>query len=208
MSEKLAPASAPIGDAGPDSVMGLPSFDVRQTMLSQYANSPVLTELIRRTADALDQQANVDAFYALVWNVETARGWGLDVWGRIVGVNRVLHIPADVPYIGFAEQPFGQGIWWGAGAITRNFALSDEAFRRLILAKAALNICDGSIPAINAAMRALFPGRGNCYVRDDGGMSMTLVFGAVLSAVELAIVAQAGVLPKPVGVSVSGEVHS
>jgi hypothetical protein len=36
-------------------------------------------------------------------------------------------------------------------------------------------------------------------------MAMTYVFGQDLTPVELAIVAQSGVLPKPVGVSVTAE---
>ncbi len=206
MTQKAVTAGEPIGAAGSEQGAGA-ALDVRTTVLSQYANSPVLMAILNALTEAFDVSGWIDDFYRLVWNVDTAVGFGLDIWGRIVGVNRVLHIPADVPYFGFAEQPFGQGIWYGAGAITQNYALSDDAYRRLILAKAALNLCDGSIPSINAAMRTLFPDHGNCYVRDDGGMAMTYVFSDALSPVYQAIVSQAGVLPKPVGVSVSGEVN-
>ncbi len=44
----------------------------------------------------IDPTADLNAFYDLVWNVATAQGWGLDVWGRIVGVTRNLNIPADI----------------------------------------------------------------------------------------------------------------
>jgi hypothetical protein len=130
------------------------------------------------------------------------------VWGRIIGVNRVLRIGVG-GFLGWSDasdaESFGTGIWSGLGALTSNYALTDAAYRRLIYAKAALNITDGSIPAINAALMQLFPAHGNCYVRDDGGMHMTYVFGARLSPVELAIVSQSNVLPKPAGVAVSGE---
>jgi hypothetical protein len=207
MTGYLATTSAPIGDSGGSSATA-GSFDVRATLISQYANSPVLLGIIDRLAAMLDRGSLIDDFYDLVWNVATAAGWGLDVWGRIVGVSRVLRIPADVPHFGFAEQPLDQAIFYGGGIVTKNFYLTDDAFRRLVLAKAALNVSDGSIPSINAAMRALFPDRGNSHVRDDGGMAMTYVFGSQPSAVELAIIAQAGVLPKPIGVTVSAEVAS
>lgn len=212
MSDKYSISQAPIADPGPDSPFAPLFFDVAQTIISQYANSPVLLDLLGRLNFAIDQQANLDAFYDLVWNVDTAVGYGLDVWGRIVGVNRVLRVPADVPYLGWSAQataqPWGYGIWYGTGTTTRNYTLTDDAFRRLVLAKAALNISDGSIPSINAALMALFPDRGNCYVRVNGGMSMTYVFGAELTPVEYAIIQQSGVLPKPIGVAVSGEVAS
>jgi hypothetical protein len=41
----------------------------------------------------------------MVWNVLTAQGWGLDVWGKIVGLEsgRTLHIPGGAEYLGFNE---------------------------------------------------------------------------------------------------------
>ena len=182
------------------------AFDASATIISQYANSPILTQLIANIAEYIDPAAKLNAFYNLVWNVDTAVGYGLDVLGRIVGVNRVLRLPAAVPYLGFEQAaptayPFGEGIFYGGGNATTNYALSDAAFRRLVLAKAAANICDGSIPAINAILMALFPGYGNCYVTDGLDMTMTYTFTGPLSPVDLAIVAQSGVLPRPAGVS-------
>lgn len=210
MTQKYPIAQAPVADAGPDSPFGRLAFDVRQTLLAQYANSPVLVDLLRRLNYAIDPAALLDRWYESVWNVATATGHGLDVWGRIVGVTRVLRIPVASPFIGWAEAGdavgWGQGVWAGRGRLTENYALSDMAFRRLVLTKAALNITDGSIPAINRALMTLFPDYGNCYVRDDGEMAMTYVFGADLTPLDLAIVTQSGVLPKPVGVAVTNEV--
>jgi len=191
-----------------DSAGTVPSarFDWFATVLSQYANSPILLTLISNFADYVDPSANFDAFYDLVFNVDTAEGYGLDVWGRIVGVSRVLRLPAPGDYFGFSEsvdgRGFGQGIFYGGGSLTNNFALSDTAYRRLILAKALANISDGSIPAINQILINLFAEPyGNCYVTDGQDMTMTYTFGATLSPVDYAIVAQSGVLPRPVGVS-------
>jgi hypothetical protein len=210
VSQKYATGYAPIADSGPGSSLGLLAFDVAQTIISQYANSPVLLALLRCLNTALDQAANIEQFYTLVWDLRTAVGYGLDVWGRIVGVKRVLRVPTTEGFLGWDEatdaKTFGYGVWAGRGTFTQNYYLADDAFRRLVFAKAALNITDGSIPAINRALMTLFPDHGNCYVRDDGGMAMTYVFGSALSPLELAIVSQSGVLPKPAGVSVSGEV--
>lgn len=197
-------SSEPLGFTGGLDGTGTIAFDPRQTLLSQYANSPVITGLVDALAYALDRQAAINAFFQTVWNVDTALGFGLDIWGRIVGVSRALYV-SDSLFLGFSDSsdavPFGSGIFWGAGRLTPNFKLSDAAFRRLILAKAALNITDSSIPAINAILRALFPGYGNVYVRDNNDMTLTYVFGAPLSKVDYAIVSQSGALPRPVGVS-------
>jgi hypothetical protein len=184
-------------------------FDVRQTVISQYANSPILTALLDSLAQAFDVSALFDAWYRDVWNIDTAVGWGLDVWGRIVGVRRVLKIPSTDTFLRFEEtgdpDSLGNAPFETGGSSSSNYALSDDAYRKLILAKAALNITDASIPSINRILTALFPTYGNCYVRDDGGMALTYVFGATLTPVDFAIVTQSGVLPKPLGVTASAE---
>lgn len=187
----------------------LPSFNWRATVISQYQTSPTILQLIESLAGYLDPAADFDAFYDLVWNVNTAVGWGLDVWGRIVGVSRVLHVSVGTESFGWEEggttdyTGFGQAPFFGGGAVTSNFALSDPNYRILIFAKAAANITDGSIPAINKILQSLFPGRGNVYVTDGLNMSMTYTFAFAITSVERAIVAQSGALPKPVGVSVT-----
>jgi hypothetical protein len=91
-----------VGAIGVSPLGTLPAFDWRQTILSQYADSDRITGLIQTFFDAVDQTANFDAFYDNIWNLDTAAGYGLDIWGRIVGVNRVLQV-ADVQWFGFAE---------------------------------------------------------------------------------------------------------
>lgn len=209
MSQKFAVAEAPIADAGPDSPFPRVFFAWFQTVLSQYANSPIILALIESWSEAIDPLARFDEFFDIVWNIDTAQGFGLDIWGRIVGVTRVLHVPVPGDNLGFQQQDgadtFDHGVWYGKGTLTQNYSLTDSAYRRLILAKAALNITNGSAPSINAIMMALFPDYGNSYVRDDGNMTLTYVFGEPISAVDRSIVTQSGVLPKPAGVSYSVE---
>lgn len=183
--------------------------NVEATIISQYASSPVITGLIANMNEYLDPAADFDAFYDQVWNVLTAVGYGLDVWGRIVGVSRVLQVPGAGKYVGFEEaggvsiEGFNAAPWYAGEALTGNFSLSDPAYLVLILAKALANICNGSIPAINQILLNLFPGRGDCYVTDGEDMTMTYTFAFSLTAVEAAIVEQSGVLPRPAGVAAS-----
>lgn len=179
-------------------------FDPTQTIISQYANSPIITALIADFAQWIDQKTDFDQFVTLVWNVSTAVGYGLDVWGRIVGVSRVLQVAAST-YLGFQQQTeaqtFGHGIFFSGGVLTSNYALTDEAYRQLIYAKALLNITDCSIPSINAILLRLFGSYGNVYVQDNGDMTISYNFPSTLAPVDRSIVFQSGVLPKPVGVS-------
>jgi Protein of unknown function (DUF2612) len=180
-------------------------FNYWDTIISQYANSPIITTLIGDFSQWIDQTENFDDLYDLIWNVVTAQGYGLDVWGRIVGVTRTVSITSE-EFLGFEEQedttfPFGQGIFYSGTNATTNFALSDAAFRQLIYAKALANISNGSIPAINMILQTLFPGYGNAYVVDGLNMTMEYVFTFNTSPVQQAILTQTGVLPKPCGVS-------
>jgi hypothetical protein len=193
---------SPLGD--------VPPFDYWTTVISQYANSPILTAMIDAFNAAMDQTQNIDNFYDMIWNIQTAQGYGLDVWGRIVNVSRTLSFPSgSTQYLGFKEAGmswtgFGQGSFFSGGVgTTTNVNLLDTDYRRLILAKAAGNISDGSIPSINAILLGLFPLRGTCYVADGLNMSLTYTFQFPLSTVELAIIQQSNVLPNPQGVIIN-----
>lgn len=195
-----------IAEGVPSVAPATPGFDWFVTVISQYANSPVILALLSNLCGYIDPTKNVEDFFDLVFNVDTASGYGLDVWGRIVGVSRVLRLPTGSDYFGFTPgnvdaHSFGEAPFFGGGTLTVNFSLTDGAYRRLILAKALANICDGSIPAINQILINLFGDYGNCYVTDGGDMTMTYTFGSTLSPVDFAIVSQSGVLPRPAGVT-------
>jgi hypothetical protein len=182
--------------------------DFDRTILSQYSNSSVLCGLLDLYNDAVDPLDDFQAFYEKIWNILTAEGYGLDVWGRIVGINRVLTIAAG-QFLGFSGpagasgDSFNAGIFYSGQPATSNYSLADHAYRQLIFAKAAANITDDSIPSINTILRLLFPGRGPCYVRDNLDMTLAYVFEFPLEPFELAIVTSSGVLPTPTGVLAS-----
>lgn len=203
------PDSNAIGNfvIGVSTIGDIPSFNVWKTIISQYANSPILTRLIENMFSYLDQTENFQNFFDFIMNVDTAQGYGLDVWGRIVDVSRTLTVAGD-EFFGFEEagigaEPFNQSPFFSGQQIADNFVLSDTAYRTLIFAKALANICDGSIPAINQILLNLFPARGNCYVVDGLDMTMEFKFDFALTAVELAIISQSGALPKSTGVSLT-----
>lgn len=197
-----------IGAIGVMPIGDIPAFDIWSTVISQYANSPILTSMITSFNAAMDLTQFFDSFYDMIWNILTAQGYGLDVWGRIVGVQRTVSIPGSVQYLGFEEAGtswtgFNQGILFSGGLLTSNFVLQDPDFKRLILAKAASNISDGSIKSVNSILLALFPGRGNPHVIDNQNMSLIYAFDFIISPVEIAIVSQLNVLPTAAGVAIT-----
>ena len=190
-----------------------------ETLLSQYVDSPTLRSMLNSFNDAIDPSIDIANFYSQIWNVATAVGNGLDIWGQIVGVSRYLQISTS-NYLGFDEaytaptaatgpQPFNQAPFYLGATATTTYALSDSQYRRLILVKAAANISNLSIPSINALLQAEFGTSdgvnpyGAAYVIDSGGMAFQYHLTFVPSAVQIAIINNSGVFPRPAGVSVS-----
>jgi hypothetical protein len=149
-----------------------------QTLISRFSDSKILVSLISSFDAAMDPSANIAAFLQYIWNVRTAVGYGLNVWGAIVGVSRV--VPSSPP-----------------------ITLEDPDYQTLILVKAAANIGNVTIPTLNRLLRLIFAGSGLVYVQDNLNMSLTYVFLFQPTAAQLAIVEDSGVMPRPAGVLVN-----
>jgi hypothetical protein len=166
-----------------------------------------MLQLLTNFQGYIDPYANFLTFYNTWWNIDTATGWGLDNFGRILGVTRLLAVPAAGPFFGFDQAGsmlgFGQAPFYSYAGETTTYALPDSTYRTLLLTKALANISNCSIPALNQLITNLFPGRGRCYCTDPGSMTMTYTFEFVLLPVEIAILEQSGALPHPTGVSVT-----
>lgn len=157
------------------------------TVASQYKNSPTLLQLIDNFNQYIDPGANLQAFYDLVWNIDTAQGFGLDILGRIVGASRQVNVPAVFPV------RVAPGLR----------SLTDDQFRILLYATALTNISGTSIPEINTVLRRLFAGRGNAYAVDNLDMSIRYALAFAATGYDFAIMAQSNALPRPAAVKTS-----
>lgn len=187
--------------------------DYQKTILSQYANSPTLTSLIDYFNQWLDPTVDIDNFYNYVWNVETAVGFGLDYWGRIVDIPRQITITPLPLYLGFEEAlpgsyPFDQEPFYNGTPTSSVYLLSDDAYRVLIMTKALANISSFSAPSVNALLRYLFAGRGSCYVLELSPMQIEYVFNFALQSWEAAVLLQPSLMPRPAGVGVTITVNA
>jgi hypothetical protein len=150
------------------------ALDITDTIISQYGTSPRITALIDFFAAwfGLDP---FDLFFNDLWNIDTAVGYGLDVWGRILNFPRpaVSGEPAD-----------------------------DDTYRHCLIAQAYLNITSSSIKDINAFLRDIYGSVGIAYIVDSGGMAMQYHFGAGVPDWLQAVIDN-GLLPRPSGVGVT-----
>lgn len=112
--------------------------DIRAELLpylqSQYAASPTIIKLLEAFREDISPEADIKTFYRNVMDIETAVGEGLDVWGRIVALER--------------EVVLDDG--------TR-VTLGDDDYRRLLMYKCLANITDASGATLNKMMKLLYP---------------------------------------------------
>lgn len=180
----------------------------RDTILSQYANSPTITALIDYINQWIDPAADIDNFYDVVWNVETAVGFGLDIWGRIVNIPRQITITPLPLYLGFSEAdpgsyPFNQEPFYNGAPTSSVYSLTDAAYRVLIMTKALANVSSFTAPSVNRLLQYLFAGRGSCYVLELSPMQIEYVFNFALQPWEAAVLLQPSLMPRPAGVGVT-----
>lgn len=187
--------------------------DYQRTVMRQYANSPSLGALLASFDEWVDPAKFTADFLRNVWDISTAVGFGLDIWGRILGQSRFLFVeqtPGD--NFGFninanpgtQWQPWDQAPWYNGGSTGQvSFALEDEDYRQLLMVKAAANIASCDVPSINALLRAMFGARGRSYVSYDVTLPMQLTyhFEFVPTPAERSIVLS-GLFPRPAGAAV------
>ena len=187
-------------------------IDALEPVQSQYAASPRILALLVKQAALLDPGRDLMLWYDGMFNPQTAQGAGLDIWGRIVGIGRMLWM-TNTEFFGFAYQlmeNFDQAPFWIESLAQGQFRLTDEAYRFLIFYKSAANIGRGDMASINALLNSLFEaehGPANSYVLEVGPMEIRAVFNFYLSGYEQALLAQYGLLDRPAGVGFSWYQH-
>lgn len=91
-----------VGAIGVMQIGDIPTFNPWDAIISQYANSPSLDAVLLNVSAYFDPTYNFSNFYDFQMNVDTAQGYGLDVWGRIVGVVRTVKVQ-NAAWFGFVE---------------------------------------------------------------------------------------------------------
>ena len=173
-----------------------------KTIQSQYGASPHILGIIKAAAEKIDPTMDIKTFYDKVLNPLTAEGIGLDIWGRIVGANRYLHVtPED--FFGFYGQnltPFNQDPFFYTSA-SDYFRLSDPAFRTLIFLKAAANIGNATLPSIKETLSRLFESPVLAFnLINLGSMKIRIVFMFYLTSFQLSLFREYGLLNLGAGV--------
>ena len=160
------------------------------TVQSQYAASPRILALAAQFWQLLDPTPSADLMISKMIDPSTAEGYGLDVWGRIVGIKRAL-IPVSGDYLAFAPpanvaNPDGDS-WDNAPFNPVNSAgyASDAIYRTYVYVKAMLNIGNGSLADLNRFFSLLYPDSGIKIIHSGTMIIRVLDFNVRLTAADI-----------------------
>jgi len=178
----------------------IPLLSPWSTIIGQYGNSPIIDGLITSMSSALDQTALWDAFYDAIWNPSTAFGYGLDIWGRIVGVSRMIKIPEGIAFFGWTQagDP-GWGPNLTAPTAPINAMLNPNDFSLVTLSNSDLT---ATSTGTNGQIRSTLPqtnGRRHFEVTDVLGASGGN-FGVGISSLSHSLATQLGFDAYSVGI--------
>ena len=155
--------------------------DLGGCFLWQYESAEKLKKIIQNKQAFLDE--NVKKFWddwtKNVFNIDSANTFGLNLWGRFLGIGRPSYVE---------------------GGQTIDF--DDEQYRVVIKGRLLLMMSNGSIPSINKYLNYLFPNKP-VFAVNYYNMTMNIVFYYTPTAAEMAIITLDGFLPRPAGVKMN-----
>ena len=156
-------------------------------MISQYANSPVLTKLCSNIQNLFDDSGFVKNWHDVVFNLETATGYGLDVWGKIL--NR------DRRFVYDGVEYYLQGAQTIDGVVFTEEEM-ENLYRKVLQLTAMRYIGNASIDSINQMLQFIFDRKTYCL--EYGTMQIRFVFRTYMNKIEKAIIENLN--PHPSGV--------
>ena len=181
------------------------NFTIDLTIQSQYSDSPHITGVIHSYYDFVNPQKDIDLIYDKMINLYTAEGYGLDVWGRIVNIEReYVAVDEQYDYLGFDNRPynmdrietFNNAPFYKV--VNGKVQLQDDAYRTYILIKAMLNISNVSLNSLNYIFKQLF-GDVTLYVLHVETMILRLVVMGQFTEAQKGVIQNIDWLPAGVG---------
>lgn len=185
-------------------------LEFRETLLSQYANSPTILSILEDFNSNVGTEGDILNFYNTIFNLQTANGFGLDIWGRIVVVSRFLQLVGAGLFFGFHNPnftqsnqpytPFNNSPFFNGNSSSSTISVDDDTYRKMILAKAFMNITPPTIPAYNKVLEIIL-GVGMGYA-SESNMELSFTFSSPINAVDGAILYTSGIISSPTGVKI------
>ena len=155
-----------------------PSVDLTKHIFWQYNNAPAINSIINAKNEWFNTNQTVfwENWVKNVLNIKTANDYGLSIWGALLQVPRTYNVNGD------------------------DLTLTTNQYRTVLLARLKLLHTRATVPEINKLLKFLFGQYGKAYVTDNFDMTMTYHFNFNLSDLQLAVLQNVTLLPRPAGV--------
>ena len=139
-------------------------------MLSQYANSPKFVKLVEGLKEQFDSSKTMEDWFRFVFNLKTATGYGLDVWGLILNQGRLLY---------YTDNGVQKSIYLKGAQTVDGETYTEEQiegyYRLLLFFRAFSYISNSTLQSYNDLLRFYFEDR-RVYVQEIGTMAIEIVF--------------------------------
>lgn len=175
---------------------------------SQYGDKPNAVAWYNITPTISGDIFNTVDQVRLSYDIDNATSYELDVLGVIVGTSRSFesHVTFDANGFGGVGVQFGGfDIQWQTTGMDITQEVSDEIFKSLIKAKISKNNNDATIDGVLDAIQFIIPDNVSRVI-DNDDMSFSVSFGEQLSSIQVMILNNFDVLPRPQGVKFLGYV--
>ena len=170
----------------------------------QYRTKPKALGTIKAIYKETDLTFQNTIQIADILNIDTAKGYALDLVGRHVGVSRVLPTVIAKEYFGWLEDDrslsFGIGEFYRYGdALFASVVLNDNDYRFFIRARITKNYQTGTIENIVKSIQFVVGNHSN--VIDIQNMTMNIIVNSdKLNSLTLYAISKMDVLVRPIGV--------
>ena len=187
----------------------------RLRVSQQYKESTRLLDTLSLfIAELTEIQTEIFRMMA-TWNLDDATGWGLDVIGRIVGLDRPRVDATIFGYFGYAgagaplsygdeDLPEVGGRYLSINSFdVGSVLMEDEDYRIHIRAKILKNQTSAKPEEVIEIIHTIFPDVPWAELHPQGLASASITFGRLLSSIEIGLVTGTDLLPRPAGVSIA-----
>jgi len=155
-----------------------PSIDFEKHIFWQYNDAENLKKLVSQKQDWY--KTNQEDFWTNwvqnVLTISSANDYGLAIWGNLLQTPRTWLVNGE------------------------NVTLTTQQYRTLLIARLRLLSIKGTVEEINEILNFLFSQYGRAYVIDNQDMTITYKFNFNLTDLQLEILRNLTLLPRPAGV--------
>jgi len=172
------------------------------SLITSEHQLPIFLQVVNMLTEGFWQNSVLMNSMSQLFNIQTAVGDQLDKLGEWIGIGRIVTIPLTGATFSFDTSGLGfdEGYWDNSFSGSTNSILDDSTYRRILLARIALNNWDGTINSAVAALSIAFP-NNSVFIQDNQNMTMNVYFSGIMNPIDIALLTNHYFDFRPAGVN-------